>query len=48
MLQHATRGRPELIVGLGQVGLVAVLAALPLVTEAACRSRVTPMDVMRQ
>ncbi len=48
MLQHATRWKPELLVGLGQGGLIAALAALSLVTEAAARSRVTPMEVMRE
>ena len=48
MLQHATRWKPDLIVGYGQGGLLAALAALPLVVEAACRTRVTPMEVMRE
>ena len=48
MLQHATRWKPDLIVGYGQGGLLAALAALPLVVEAACRTRVTPLEVMRE
>ena len=47
-LQHATRWKPGLIVGYGQGGLLAALAALPLVVEAACRTRVTPLEVMRE
>ena len=35
VLQHATRWKPDLIVGYGQGGLLAALAALPLVVEAA-------------
>ena len=42
VLQHATRWKPDLIVGYGQGGLLAALAALPVVVEAACRTRVTP------
>ncbi len=48
MLQHATRRNPELLVGLGHGGLIAAFAALPMVTEAACRSCATPMEVMRE
>ncbi len=47
MLQQ-TRWKSELLVRLGQGGPIAALAALPLVTEAACRSRATPMEVMRE
>jgi hypothetical protein len=46
MLQHATRWKPELLVGLGHGSLTAALVAIPVVTEAACSSRVTPMEVM--
>jgi hypothetical protein len=48
MLQHATRWKPDMIVGYGQGGLLVALAALPLVVEAACRTRVTPLEVMRE
>ena len=48
MLQHATRWKPDLIDGYGQGGLLPALAALPLVVEAACRTRVTPLEVMRE
>ncbi len=37
-VQHATRWSPDLIAGYGQGGLLATLAALPLVVEAACRT----------
>ena len=40
MLQHATRWKPDLIVGYGQGGCLAVFTALLLVVEAAaCASR---------
>ena len=48
MLQHIARWKPDMIVGLGQGGLIAALASLPLVVEAACRARVTSMESMRE
>ncbi len=48
VVQHATRWKPELLVGLNQGGLIAASAALPLVTEATRRSHVVPMEVMRE
>ena len=40
MLTEVIRHQPKLIVGLGEGGLVAALASLPLALEAACRARV--------
>ena len=40
MLTEVIRHQPQLIVGLGQGGLVAALGSLPLAMEAACRARV--------
>ena len=37
-----------MIVGYGQGGLLVASAALLLVVEAACRTRVTPSEVMRE
>ena len=40
MLTEVLRHQPQLILGLGQGGLVAALGSLPLALEAACRARV--------
>ncbi len=46
--QRVARWKPDMIVGLSQGGLIAALASLPLVVEAACRTRLTSMESVRE
>eukprot|EP00969_Alexandrium_andersonii_P227366 10040975-Alexandrium_andersonii.AAC.1 len=41
------RHRPRFIFGVGQGALIAVLLAMPLVVEAACRARIVASKEMR-
>ena len=46
VLEGVARWQPDLLLGYGQGGTIAALASMPMVLEAACRSRVTPTDSM--
>ena len=48
MMQYVTRWKPDIILGVGQGAFIAGMSTKPLVLEAACRSRVTPLEVMRE
>eukprot|EP00969_Alexandrium_andersonii_P293793 12984548-Alexandrium_andersonii.AAC.1 len=41
------RHRPRFVFGIGQGAPIAVLLAMPLVVEAACRARIATSDEMR-
>ena len=50
VMDHVTRWKPDIILGIGREvgGVIAAAIVRPLVLEAACRSRVTPLEVMRE
>ena len=48
LLAGAVRWGPDVIAGIGQGGLITALAALPMVVEAACRTRVVTPEEMRE
>ena len=46
MLDAVAQHGPTVVVGLGQGGLIAALASMPLLIEQACRYRVVGMEEM--
>ena len=48
LMTQVVRHQPDLIIGFGQGGVIALLAALPMVLETACRSRINSEDTIRE
>ena len=48
LLEGVAKWEPDMIVGYGQGGLVAAMSTLPMVLEAACRTRVVTPEVLEE